>query len=185
MAVLRGHEVLHHLDLDVCCGPRDSEVFHLHHHPAHRLHKDDPRLHDLGSARSDVGILSYHIPWNPALLPTGSRNLDANIDPQWRGHMCPCRHVRHHWPCCHCVNDRNRPGTGCCAGGHAVEHANEEASQNSSFWFAVFRVDVRILSAKGPMQYLTSDSASVITMVRIPYVNKFERMTNLQCEYIR
>ena len=35
------------------------------------------------------------------------------------------------------------------------------------------------------MQYLTSDSASVITMVRIPYVNKFERMTNLQCEYIR
>jgi hypothetical protein len=32
---------------------------------------------------------------------------------------------------------------------------------------------------------LTLNSASVITMVRIPYVNKFEGMTNLQCKHNR
>lgn len=99
--------------------------------------------------------------------------------------MCTCRHFCHHWTCCYGINDRDGSGTGRSACSHAVEHANEETSKNPGFRIAVLCVNVRSLFPGLTVKPELIDSrASVITMVRIPYVNKFEGGTNLQCKHI-
>ena len=80
MAILRSHEVLHHLDFDVRRRPCSGEVIYLYHDPTYCFYKESTCLHCLGFAHCDMGVLPRYFPWDPALLPTGPRNLDPNFD---------------------------------------------------------------------------------------------------------
>lgn len=131
-----------------------------------------------------MGILLHHLPWNPALLPTGSLNLDSNVDIERQGNLRACGHLRHHWPCFYGIDDSHRSGLGRSACNHAMEYSDEATSKNPSFRVIVFRLNVRCLKHNTDAQ-TNLHSASIITMVRIPYVNKFEGQTNLQCKTIQ
>lgn len=181
MAILGGYGVLHHLDLVVRPCPRNGEVLHLHHDSTHRIHEEVTRLYCLGPSCCDMGVLPRHLPRNSTLLPAGSRNLDTYVDSERRGHLRVCRHIRYHRTRRYSFDDCNRSGTSRCARGHALEYTDEETGQVSSIWLAIFRVHVCHFG-HSLTTILTYHSASIITMVRIPYINKFEATTNLQCK---
>lgn len=141
LAVVRGYEVLHHLDFDVRRRPGIGKVIHLHHYSTHCLDEKGSHLYCLGTPRRDMGILPHHLPRDPALLPAGPRNLDAYFDYQWRGNLCGCRHLCHNRARRYSINNRNRLGIGRCACSYAMEHADEEAGEIPGFWSAIVRVN--------------------------------------------
>ena len=62
-----------------------------------------------------------------------------------------------------------------------MEHADEETIETSSIRSAVLCLTVSLQSSK-QRTVTDSTSASIITMIRIPFVNKFESQTNLPCK---
>lgn len=80
LAVVGVHEVLHHLDSDLCCRSGTSKVFCLHHHPANCFDEEGTGLYRLGSPCCDLGFLLHHLPRYTAVLPAGPLDLVTNVD---------------------------------------------------------------------------------------------------------
>ena len=140
MAMVRGHEVLHHLDLDLRSRSGVGEVLRLHHHLTDCFYQEVACLHRLGSARRNLGFLLHHLPRDTTLLPTGPLNLDAYFDHQWRRHVRGSEHLCHHWACCYGIDNLDGPGVGSGSCGHVMEHTDEEELEDSSLLPAVLCV---------------------------------------------
>lgn len=85
----------------------------------------------------------------------------------------------------HCVHDLHRLGASSCAGYFVVEYTDEKTGQTASIWtivvcFIVSFLSVCLIEFVQPAD-TDGNRASIITMIRIPYVNRFEGMTDLQC----
>lgn len=83
MAVVGSHEVLHHLDLDICCRSGLGQVFCMHHHSTNRLNEEGAGLYRLGPPRRYLGFFLHHLPRHPALLPASPLDLDTYVDYNW------------------------------------------------------------------------------------------------------
>lgn len=87
-----------------------------------------------------MGILPHHLSRNPALLPTGPRNLDIYFDPERTSHLRAHNDIRRHRSGRYGINNRNGSCTGRRARRHALEYTNEETGEDPGIWTAVIRI---------------------------------------------
>jgi hypothetical protein len=162
LAMVRGHEVLHHLDLDLRSRSGVGEVLRLYHHLTDCFYQEVACLHRLGFARRNLGFLLHHLPRNTVLLPT-----------IWTPTLIIS-------------------GAGTCAEVSTFVIIGHVATVSTILTDLALVVVPAIMLWNTQMKRSSkiqafcllsfASIASVITMVRIPYVNKFEAQTNLQCK---
>ena len=202
MATGGGGQVLSYLDLGIRCCTGNGEVVCVHHCPAHRLDQEAFKDHCLGSSSSNLGFFPRHLSRDFALLRPSPRIMlvkpywqaagpfrltqtyrDSRIDRQWWGQVRFCWCFPHHCTHCDSLHHRDRHGSRSCPRYYSMEYTDEKTSEDPSLRTFVICFFVSFIAWLQTVELCTNvDRASIITMIRIPFVNKFESQTNLPCK---
>lgn len=147
MATNGSHEVLRDMDSSLRCCPRHRQILDMHDHSAHRLHEERSSHHGLHPVGCYMGFLLHHVYRYFTLLSSTKGNVGHTAHTEREGQLCAGRYVYHHRTHCYRQHYMHGPRVGRRTSDNAVEYADEEAVQATSFWVAVIRVCVSTMIA--------------------------------------